>query len=195
MQIKSSWTSDSKMNIFPWLSNIYRWRIYLWNLSYAFRKRARSLSVRAALSWNYKLLYLTSFFKALHIKLVTCVYVTLVNKTELVTLVLTWRSSYRLPLRYISRRGISGSLAWRKTLSSAQISNAARRATACSSEGINTRSWKKAQRCSCSERRSRAFWRSALPERRPRPIARCKESKQKQKKTYKYTYDNQFSIL
>ncbi len=32
--------SDSKMDIFPWLSNIYRWRIYLWNISYAFRKTA-----------------------------------------------------------------------------------------------------------------------------------------------------------
>ncbi len=30
------------MEIFPWLSNIYRWRIYLWNVSYAFRKTAHS---------------------------------------------------------------------------------------------------------------------------------------------------------
>ncbi len=30
------------------------------------------LTGRAALNWNYRLLYLTSFFKALHIKLVTC---------------------------------------------------------------------------------------------------------------------------
>ncbi len=28
-QIKSSCTSDSKLDIFPWLSNIYRWIIYL----------------------------------------------------------------------------------------------------------------------------------------------------------------------
>ncbi len=41
-QNRSSCTSDSKMDIFPWLSNIYRWRIYLWNVSYAFRKTARS---------------------------------------------------------------------------------------------------------------------------------------------------------
>ncbi len=34
-QSKSSRTSDSKMEIFPWLSNIYRWRIYLWIVSYA----------------------------------------------------------------------------------------------------------------------------------------------------------------
>ncbi len=50
-QSKSSCTSDSKMEIFPWLSNIYRWRIYLWNVSYAFKKRAHSskqrISVRA----------------------------------------------------------------------------------------------------------------------------------------------------
>ncbi len=39
-QSKSSRTSDSKMEIFPWLSNIYRWRIYLWNVSYALRKTA-----------------------------------------------------------------------------------------------------------------------------------------------------------
>ncbi len=29
---KSSCTYDSEKNIFPWLSNIYRWRIYLWNV-------------------------------------------------------------------------------------------------------------------------------------------------------------------
>ncbi len=39
---RSLCTSDSKMEIFPWLSNIYRWRIYLWDVSYAFRKRAHS---------------------------------------------------------------------------------------------------------------------------------------------------------
>ncbi len=31
-QSKSSCTSDNKMEIFPWLSNIYRWRIYRWNV-------------------------------------------------------------------------------------------------------------------------------------------------------------------
>ncbi len=45
-QSKSSCTSDSKMEIFPWLSNIYRWRIYLWNVSYTFRKRAHSSKQR-----------------------------------------------------------------------------------------------------------------------------------------------------
>ncbi len=57
---KSTCTSDSKMDIFRWLSNIYIWRIYMWNVSYAFRKRthsskqhvsvsgSRSLSVRAS---------------------------------------------------------------------------------------------------------------------------------------------------
>ncbi len=42
LQSKSSCTSDRKIEIFPWLSNIYRWRIYLWNVSNAFRKRAHS---------------------------------------------------------------------------------------------------------------------------------------------------------
>ncbi len=83
LKAEGSCTSDSKMEIFPWLSNIYRWRLYLWNVSYAFRKTAhlkhvsvsgtRSLSVRALLNkLNYRLLYLTSIFKALHIKFVTC---------------------------------------------------------------------------------------------------------------------------
>ncbi len=95
-QSKSSCTSDSKMNIFTWLSNIYRWRIYLWNVSYALRKTAHlkhikqreSLAVAHAVFLsehltascfklyeiiNYRLLYLSSlFFKAFHIKLVTC---------------------------------------------------------------------------------------------------------------------------
>ncbi len=61
--------------IFPWISNIYRGRIYLWNVSYAFRKTAHSskqsaslsaahadflsehLTGRAALNWNCKLCY------------------------------------------------------------------------------------------------------------------------------------------
>ncbi len=89
--------SDSNMEISPWLSNIYRWRIYLWNVSYAVRKTAHlkhikqrisvsthSLSVRASdgasasrfklklESIGYRLLYLTSFLKTLDIKLVTC---------------------------------------------------------------------------------------------------------------------------
>ncbi len=34
-QSKSLCTSDSNIEIFPWLSNIYRWRIYLWNISNA----------------------------------------------------------------------------------------------------------------------------------------------------------------
>ncbi len=90
LQSKSSCTSDSKMEIFPWLSNIYRWRIYLWNVSYALRKTARlkhikqcisgtgNLSVRASDRDNashFKLktigYYLMRFFKALHIKLDT----------------------------------------------------------------------------------------------------------------------------
>ncbi len=85
----------SKMNIFPWLSNIYRWRIYLWNVSYAFRKTAHSskqhvsvrahaaflsehMTGRAALNWNYKLLYFMSFFtspsyKACHMFRTKCI--------------------------------------------------------------------------------------------------------------------------
>ncbi len=53
-QSKCSCASDRNCFIFPWLSNIYRWRIYLWNVSYAFRKTmrlcqgTRSLSVRAS---------------------------------------------------------------------------------------------------------------------------------------------------
>ncbi len=35
---EGSSTTDSKMEIFPWLSNICRLRIYLWNVSYALRK-------------------------------------------------------------------------------------------------------------------------------------------------------------
>ncbi len=37
---EGSCISDSKMEIFPWVSNIYRWRIYLWNVSYALRETA-----------------------------------------------------------------------------------------------------------------------------------------------------------
>ncbi len=76
---------------------MYRWRIYLWNVSYALSKTAHlkhikqrisvsthSLSVRASdgasasrfklklESIGYRLLYLTSFLKTLDIKLVTC---------------------------------------------------------------------------------------------------------------------------
>ncbi len=102
-QSKSSRTSDSKMEIFPWISNIYRWRIYLWIVSYALRKTAntlnsarsvsvsgtRSLSVRASDGAsesrfklkrfiNYRLLYLTSFFyspsyKACHMFRTNCI--------------------------------------------------------------------------------------------------------------------------
>ncbi len=28
-------TPDSKIDMFAWLSNIYRWKIYLWHVSYA----------------------------------------------------------------------------------------------------------------------------------------------------------------
>jgi len=41
-QSRGLFTSDSKMETFPRLSNIYRWRIYLLNVSNAFRKRAHS---------------------------------------------------------------------------------------------------------------------------------------------------------
>ncbi len=80
LKAEGSCTSDRKIEIFPWLSNIYRWRIYLWNVSYAFRKTAwvsvsgtRSLSVRAVLNWNKTIgFYILRVFKALHIKFVTC---------------------------------------------------------------------------------------------------------------------------
>ncbi len=101
-QSKSSRTSDSKMEILPWLSNIYRLRMYLWIVSYALRKTAntlnsarsisvsgtRSLSVRASdresashfkQTINYRLLYLMSFFfyspsyKACHMFRTNCI--------------------------------------------------------------------------------------------------------------------------
>ncbi len=51
-QCRNLCTSDSKMKIFPLLSNIYRWRNELLvKLSYAFRKRAHS-SNSASLSWH-----------------------------------------------------------------------------------------------------------------------------------------------
>ncbi len=40
----------NKMDIVPWLSNIYWWRIYLWNVSYASVSGTCSLSVSAALN-------------------------------------------------------------------------------------------------------------------------------------------------
>ncbi len=45
---EGSCASDSKMEIFPWLSNIYRWRIYLWKVSYAFRKTAHLKHIKHA---------------------------------------------------------------------------------------------------------------------------------------------------
>ncbi len=42
-----------QMNIFPWLSNIYRWRIYLWNVSSAFRKRAHSSKQHVSVSGTH----------------------------------------------------------------------------------------------------------------------------------------------
>ncbi len=38
LRLFSSSTPDSKMDIFAWLSNIYRWKIYLWHVSYTLRK-------------------------------------------------------------------------------------------------------------------------------------------------------------
>ncbi len=77
------------------ISNVYRWRIYLWNVSYALGKTARLKHIKQHLCqrhtqpfcqsiWqgeceplytetlNYRLLYLTSFFLKPLIKLVTC---------------------------------------------------------------------------------------------------------------------------
>ncbi len=34
-------TPDSKIEIFAWFSNIYRWKIYLWHVRYALRKTQR----------------------------------------------------------------------------------------------------------------------------------------------------------
>ncbi len=50
LQSRSSCTSERKMDMFPWLSNIYRWRIYLWNVSYPFRKTAHSSKQRVSIS-------------------------------------------------------------------------------------------------------------------------------------------------
>ncbi len=54
-----SLTENRKMEIFPLLSIIYRWRIYLWNISNAFRKRAQLkqlITVRAHADFLWELL-------------------------------------------------------------------------------------------------------------------------------------------
>ncbi len=38
VHLRASPTPDSKMDVFAWLSNIYRWKIYSWHVSYALRK-------------------------------------------------------------------------------------------------------------------------------------------------------------
>ncbi len=43
-------TADRKMEIFPWLSNIYRWRVYLWNVSYVLRKTAHLRHIEQCVS-------------------------------------------------------------------------------------------------------------------------------------------------